>query len=76
MVHARGKTLSCCIGTFLDVQQASCFHSRWQIECFLASALGKGIFVTKPLDPLGLAAAPVKGRQEFRQDGVQKVIHW
>ena len=75
-MHAREKTLSFCIGTSVDVQQASRFHSRWQIECFLASALEKGIFVTKPLDPLGLAAAHAKGRQEFRRDGVQKVIHW
>lgn len=38
----------------------------------MASVFGKGIFVTKPLDPLGLAAAPAKERQEFRGDGDAK----
>lgn len=28
MIHAKDKTLSSCIGTSSDVQQASCFHSR------------------------------------------------
>jgi len=32
IVQAREKTLSCFIGTSLDVQQASGFHSRWPIE--------------------------------------------
>lgn len=72
MVHAREKTLSCCIGTSLAVQQASCFHSRWQIECFLASALGKGIFLTKPLDPLGLAADPTKGDRNLDKIGCER----
>lgn len=32
------------------------------------SGFGKGMFVTKPLDTLGLAASLIKGRQEL--DGV------
>lgn len=28
IILAKDKTLSSCIGTSLDVQQASCFHSR------------------------------------------------
>lgn len=71
-MHTREKTLSCCIGISLDAQHASCFHSRWQVECFLASVLGKGTFVTKPLDALGLAAAPAKERQELRGYGDAK----
>lgn len=53
MVQAREKTLSCCLVISLDVQQASCFHSRRQFEWLLASALRRGIFVTNALDPLG-----------------------
>lgn len=71
-MHTREKTLSCCIGTSLDVQHTSCFHSSWQVQCFFASILGKGVFVTKPLDALGLAAAPAKERQEFREYGDAK----